>query len=98
MFSLIDRALGNDAWMDKYSEMEVEYLNPGISDHTPLMITCTSNKAPGGRPFRFFNYMANHSKFQAIVADQWATIVQGTAMFSVWQKLKGIKAKNFQEC
>lgn len=57
VMSRIYWALGNSCWMNSYPSVVTEYFNPGISDHSPLMITCHSSGQSGGRPFQFFNYI-----------------------------------------
>ncbi|XP_021851602.2 uncharacterized protein [Spinacia oleracea] len=90
--SRIDRAFENPDWHSKYVDSIVEYLNPGLSDHTPLIMRYKVNMHQGGRPFNFFNYMAYHKDFLKIVQERWQAEVQGTAMFRIWSTLKGIKA------
>ncbi|XP_021866679.2 uncharacterized protein [Spinacia oleracea] len=89
--SRIDRAFGNLDWHNKYADSVVEYLNSGLSDHTPLIMRYKVNVKQGGRPFKFFNYMADHKDFLTIVQERWQVEIQGTAMFRIWNKLKGIK-------
>lgn len=36
--SRIDRCLVNSFWITKYPNLVVEYLNPGVSDHSPLIL------------------------------------------------------------
>ncbi|XP_015081413.1 uncharacterized protein LOC107025058 [Solanum pennellii] len=36
--SRIDRAFGNDAWMEKWGHVILEYGNPGVSDHSPMQL------------------------------------------------------------
>nr|XP_010313012.1 uncharacterized protein LOC104644632 [Solanum lycopersicum] len=36
--SRIDRAFGNDAWMDKWGHVILKYGNPGVSDHSPMQL------------------------------------------------------------
>ncbi|XP_070012294.1 uncharacterized protein [Nicotiana sylvestris] len=38
VYSKIDRAIGNDDWMQTYRHMEVEYRLPFISDHAPMVL------------------------------------------------------------
>ncbi|XP_056688387.1 uncharacterized protein [Spinacia oleracea] len=45
----------------------------------------------GGRPFKFFNYMAEHAEFQEVVKKGWSVPVRGKPMFQLWEKLKHIK-------
>ncbi|XP_056695658.1 uncharacterized protein [Spinacia oleracea] len=63
----------------------------GLSDHSPLVLTCNLEDHSKGRPFRFFNYMADHPSFNQVVQDGWKVNIQGTAMHQVWQKLKCVK-------
>ncbi|XP_056685522.1 uncharacterized protein [Spinacia oleracea] len=65
--SRIDWCLGNADWIHKYSSVHVDYLNPSISDHYPLLINCLLDKPKGGRPFRFLNYLVEHSKFTSTI-------------------------------
>lgn len=45
----------------------------------------------GAKPFRFFNYLAEHEDFTALVEAGWQEPVQGNYMKSVWEKLKNVK-------
>lgn len=87
----IDRAFGNADWHTAYTDVVVDYLNPGLSDHSPLLMSYNMNMQKGGRPFNFFNYMANHQDFNKVVQEGWGKKVHGTALFQVWQKLKYVK-------
>ncbi|XP_056698200.1 uncharacterized protein [Spinacia oleracea] len=92
--SRIDWCLGNAAWVHKFSGVPTEYLNPSISDHSPLLINCLPDKAEGGRPFRFLNYLSEHSQFLPLVEDVWSsTEVRGSYMYKLWYKLKIVKSK-----
>lgn len=69
--SRIDWGLGNAAWMSQFGSAYVEYQNPGISDHCPLVIKCAEGQEGGGRPFRFFNHMTQHAQFAQVVQATW---------------------------
>ena len=43
--SRIDRAFGNDKWMDNWGHVVVEYGNPNISDHSTMMLTLVNSTA-----------------------------------------------------
>lgn len=47
----------------------------------------------GGRPFKFFNFLANHSQFIPIVSEVWAQHYPGAMINVIWRKLKIIKQK-----
>lgn len=89
--SRIERALGCGNWNTVFDDAVVGYLNPGLSDHSSIVLTCKKDGHTGSRPFRFFNYMADHPRFNQVVQDGWKTNIQGTAMYQIWQKLKCVK-------
>lgn len=63
-------------------------LNPGISDHSPMLLKDLST-VPGskGRLFKFLNYVAKEATFLEVVRDNWKLPVRGTSMFCLWKKL-----------
>lgn len=44
-------------------------MNPGLSDHSPLVMHCYARVQEKGKPFKFFNYMADHGNFINIIED-----------------------------
>lgn len=52
--------------------LNVEYKNPDISDQCTLLLRCSSHHLRGGRPFKFFDHMADHEEFETIVSEVWA--------------------------
>ncbi|XP_056694826.1 uncharacterized protein [Spinacia oleracea] len=91
--SRIDWCLGNPAWVMKFSGVPVQYLNFSISDHVPLMISCLPDVPEGGKPFRFLNFLADHTQFEPLVKAVWDSPGAGTCMFQLWCKLKQVKCK-----
>ncbi|XP_056688114.1 uncharacterized protein [Spinacia oleracea] len=89
--SRIDRVFGNTDWHSRFLDVVVDYMNPGISDHSPLVLSCSINMKNGGRPFKFFNYMAGQDDFLEVVQKGWNTNASGTPMFTLWQKMKAVK-------
>lgn len=71
--------------------MAVDYLNCSISDHSPLLLKVGSDQQSGGRPFRFFNYLAQHSQFEKLVQQDWSKPIQGNPLSRIWFKLKRLK-------
>lgn len=59
--SRIDRGLANSLWMQAFPHVEVDYLLPGLSDHSPLLFQCATVER--GNPFRFLNVLAEHEHF-----------------------------------
>ncbi|XP_075078414.1 uncharacterized protein LOC142164326 [Nicotiana tabacum] len=76
-FCRIDRAIGNDVWMNTFGHMEVDYKIPFISEHAPMMITLRKAESNGKIPFKFFNVWAYHEDFLTVVEGVWQTQLQG---------------------
>lgn len=43
------------------------------------------------RPFKFFNFIAEHEDFLDVIKDGWMKQVNGMGMENIWTKLKVIK-------
>lgn len=67
--SRIDRCLINSHWLIHYPTVVVEFMNSGVSDHSPLVMQLGSKCNSKGRPFKFFNYMTEHEEFVHIVKN-----------------------------
>lgn len=91
--SRIDRCLANTSWVTMFPTLSVEYMNPDISDHTPLDLRCSVDEDRKGKPFKFFNYMAEHSEFMSIIENYWQKSSSGVTMEHVWENLKNIKRR-----
>ncbi|KAG5632415.1 hypothetical protein H5410_004132 [Solanum commersonii] len=87
--SRIDRALVNAEWMIQMPIMEVHILRPRISDHSPLKIALEKRSQKKYRAFRFFNCIAEHTRFLPIVKQAWQGETYGS-MKVVWKKLKRV--------
>ncbi|XP_019255085.1 PREDICTED: uncharacterized protein LOC109233666 [Nicotiana attenuata] len=78
-------------WIQKWPNMEGTIMQPGFSDHCPLMVTVAEPTGMGKRPFKFFNCLATHPKFDDIVSQCWMKRSRGNLMLKVWYKLKNLK-------
>lgn len=58
--SRIDHCFRNDIWFSKFPNSVVQYLNPILSDRTPLKLSVNVEVVQGGRPFRYFNHLLMH--------------------------------------
>lgn len=74
-----------------FGSVEAHVMNPGLSDHCPLMYCCAFASPERGRPFRFFNALAQHGEFTSVVQAAWNTSSAGNPMYQVWTKLKSVK-------
>ncbi|XP_019242136.1 PREDICTED: uncharacterized protein LOC109222212 [Nicotiana attenuata] len=100
--SRIDRILANAEWIQKWPNMEGTIMQPGFSDHCPIMVTVAEPTRMGKRPFKFFNCLAAHHKFDDIVSQCWKKRIKENPMLKVWYKLKHLKKDlkklNNKEC
>lgn len=80
----IDHAIGNLQWLNTFDQARVYYANPQTSDHTPLILTLTRPSQKQSKPFRFFNYLCDHSEFLNVVQDAWNIKVKGTGLQKFW--------------
>lgn len=90
--SRIYHALANSQWFQVFGEALMSYLNPSISDHSPLLVNVCKENEGRGRPFRFFKHLASHPGFKELVKDVWQSQYI-KSMEGVWNALKFIKQK-----
>ena len=89
--SKIDRAFGNDEWMDKWGHVIVEYGNPSISDHSSMVLTLQKIQQHGKGSFKFFNVWTEHESFMKLVETIWSKEYGYNKMKQVWSKLKALQ-------
>jgi hypothetical protein len=87
----IDRVLANIEWIQKFGNTSVDFLEAGISDHSPALIEVEKYVSFGPKPFKFFNFWADHKLFLQWVEDGWKHSVEGYSMFKLYSKLKAVK-------
>ena len=80
VFSMIDRVLGNQAWEDAFTTMEVSFLTEGSFDHTSMLIQFLKHPR-GKKTFRFFNHWAEREGFINSVSEVWGNSVSGCRSF-----------------
>lgn len=67
----LDRALVNGAWMSYYPQAYAHYEAGGVSDHARCYVRCAGTQNEARKPFRFFNYLAEHPDFLPTFAEVW---------------------------
>ena len=68
----LDRSLQNECALDIFPYAVTEVLNPGLSDHCPLIVNLNNSVDTYPRrrcPFKFFNFWADHPSFINLVKD-----------------------------
>ncbi|XP_074305540.1 uncharacterized protein LOC141640757 [Silene latifolia] len=54
--SRIDRAMATEAWADIFPNAKLHHLEPGWSDHVPIMVILDNRKSEGERGNRIFRF------------------------------------------
>ena len=87
----------NQRWLGTFSSSFAEFLPPGISDHSPIIIHVTNPVRKKVMPFKFYNYWTSLDNFIDIVNVIWNSPVEGNFQFQLCHKLRNLKAglKNF---
>lgn len=84
----IDRALVNEHWMRTFPCSSAHFLAPGISDHSPIVVSMILDTKKIKKPFKFFNFLADHPDFISIVQSVWRRVIIGNPMYVVCTKLR----------
>ncbi|KAH0751733.1 hypothetical protein KY285_004881 [Solanum tuberosum] len=71
VYSKIDREFGNIKWIQDYGHVEAIYENPGVSNHSPILIKVCPRPPTRQRPFKLFHTVMNHPEFESIVTKMW---------------------------
>ncbi|XP_020255421.1 uncharacterized protein LOC109832477 [Asparagus officinalis] len=91
VWSRLDMALVNDAWIHLYTSSQVEFLLPRFSDHFPALVYFYDECPGGKKPFKFFNMWTKHDSFLLVVTTIWQTKIDEYKMYSVCMKLKQLR-------
>ena len=87
----LDRALSNHVWLSEFTESEANFLDPGASDHSPIVVNTGMHLHTRKPPFKFFNFWTAHESCEDVVCQVWGEPLWGTAQYSLCQKLKRLK-------
>lgn len=87
----IDRALVNDLWFQRDIASTVEFLSPGISDHSPIMLRFGAKENAGPKPFKFFHFWTEHPEYLKLVERVWMEVQEGNPMAVLYKKLRNLK-------
>ncbi|XP_074290450.1 uncharacterized protein LOC141617164 [Silene latifolia] len=100
VYSRLDRAMGNQAWLEDFRDNYPHFHPEGLVDHCPYTVLTTHSTLGGKKNFKYFNMWGSASQFKNIVENVWSIHVQGTKMFSIIKKLKALKPalKSLNKC
>ncbi|XP_043696901.1 uncharacterized protein LOC122647612 [Telopea speciosissima] len=89
----LDSVMVNLAWIDVLRSSEVDFLPPGLSDHSPMVLTIFDDANFDPKPFRFFEAWIGRNGFDDTVLKGWEQPVSMTLnpilRFAAW--LRNVK-------
>ncbi|KAF6146644.1 hypothetical protein GIB67_008930 [Kingdonia uniflora] len=88
----LDRALYNNAWIQKFDGWSCKYLARDNSDHSALVGSIQSIPKPSNIPFRFLSGWVTASSFRDLVICSWDESFIGDPNFVLMKKLQRLKA------
>ncbi|XP_062104358.1 uncharacterized protein LOC133815544 [Humulus lupulus] len=71
IYSRIDHAFANEEWHDIFPNSTTHFAWEAISDHCSCVVSATISEKIGLKPFRYYNFWAEHPEFKGLVAASW---------------------------
>ncbi|XP_074283597.1 uncharacterized protein LOC141608138 [Silene latifolia] len=91
VYSKIDRVFHNEEWLATFPSSYANFLPEGLYDHCPCIINFEETVTRSKAPFKYYNMWSMAEGFENVITRGWEMEVQGTPMFKVMSKLKGMK-------
>ncbi|XP_026399125.1 uncharacterized protein LOC113294975 [Papaver somniferum] len=88
----LDRAIINEAWLNKFENWRCKALPREVSDHSTLIGYPFANSRPKRAPFRVQKMWFSHPDFLRMVVESWNAPVSGSPACIFPFKLKRLKA------
>ncbi|XP_043697196.1 uncharacterized protein LOC122647977 [Telopea speciosissima] len=98
----LDRVMVNLNWLDILRSLEATFLPPGLSNHSPAVVSIFDGVNFGPKPFRFFEAWIGREGFDEVVIKGWDCPVnlKLNPILRFAAPLKNVKAelKNWNKC
>ncbi|XP_074293094.1 uncharacterized protein LOC141620008 [Silene latifolia] len=91
IYSRIDRVFINEEWLEQYPDSFAHFLPEGLFDHCPGLVHFEEERQRRGSSFKYYNMWSMAKDYKEVVIDGWSRDMQGTPMFRIVSKLKGLK-------
>ncbi|XP_062088802.1 uncharacterized protein LOC133795366 [Humulus lupulus] len=91
IYSKIDHAFVNEEWHDFFPNTAARFSWEATSDHCSCVISASATESIGIKPFRFFNFWADHHDFKTIVEQSWKRPVTSRGLKGIYIKLMRVK-------
>ncbi|XP_074313706.1 uncharacterized protein LOC141648897 [Silene latifolia] len=86
-----DCQLTDMKWLEQYPDSFAHFLPEGLFDHCPGLVHFEEERQRRGNSFKYYNMWSMAKEYKEVVIDGWSREVQGTPMFKIVSKLKGLK-------
>ncbi|GKE20237.1 RNA-directed DNA polymerase, eukaryota, reverse transcriptase zinc-binding domain protein [Tanacetum coccineum] len=84
----LDRIMGNEVFIDKFSDAYAIFQPYLISNHCPNVLVIPKTVQARRKSFKFVNPVANKEHFLPVVSKKWCEEYAGCQMFNTVKKLK----------
>ena len=84
----LDRALVNPSLLSVFTEAETNFLAPGVSDHSQILVNIGLQSYIRKPPFWFFNLWAASSEFEDLVTQVWSSPILGNPQYMLARSSK----------
>ncbi|XP_074288337.1 uncharacterized protein LOC141613496 [Silene latifolia] len=91
IYSRIDRVFINEEWLEQYPDSFAHFLPRDLFDHCPGAVHFEEERQRRGNSFKYYNMWSMANDYKEVVIAGWNREVQGTPMFKIVSKLKGLK-------
>ncbi|XP_062085742.1 uncharacterized protein LOC133791849 [Humulus lupulus] len=91
IYSKIDHGFVNEEWHDSFPNTAARFSWEATSDHCSCVISASATKTIGIKPFRFFNFLAEHHDFKLTVEQSWKRPVSSQGLKGIYIKLMRVK-------
>ncbi|XP_062080369.1 uncharacterized protein LOC133785130 [Humulus lupulus] len=91
IYSKIDHAFVNEDWHDSFPNTVARFSWETTSDHCSCVISASATETIGIKPFRFFNFWAEHHDFKLTVEQSWKRPVSSQGLKGIHIKLMRVK-------
>lgn len=91
IFERIDRALGNDRWLDCFPNCIVYHLLAFGSDHCPILLVSAKEENTTRKPYKFNKCWFLNDSCKELVSANWNSQDRGSHAFRLTRSLHNVK-------
>lgn len=89
----LDRVICNEKWKEVFTEAFTVFHSPGDSDHSPAVVSFSTQPELRKVSFKYFSFISTHPKFMEEILKTWEELIPvGSKLFFLGQRLKKARA------